>query len=78
MRLKAMSLTVLLCFGVLSMWVEERWAWSLFPVGIFALFGSHAIGTRHRCQAGFALVPLAVAAAWPFVQLALGSSVCGS
>jgi len=35
----AVILVVLLFFGVLTMWVEERWAWSAFQCGVFVLAG---------------------------------------
>ena len=39
----AMALAALLGYAVLTIWVEERWAWSLFQAGIFALAAWRAV-----------------------------------
>ncbi|SPF39124.1 membrane hypothetical protein [Candidatus Sulfopaludibacter sp. SbA4] len=70
----AVALAALLGYAVLTAFVEERWAWSLFQAGIFVLAGWRAVRPA-RFQAHLALAPLAAAGAWPFVQLALGTSV---
>src|SRR5439155_16484253 len=70
-------LAVLLCFAVVSSWVPERWAWSLFQIGIFLLAGWYLIW-RRPLSFRAAYLPLAAAAAWPVVQLAAGQTVnCG-
>jgi hypothetical protein len=70
----AVVLAVLLGYAVLTAFVEERWAWSLFQAGIFVLAGWRAVRPP-RFHAHPALALLAAAAAWPFIQLALGTSV---
>jgi len=70
----AAALAALLGYAVLTIWVEERWGWCLFQAGIFALAAWRAVRPP-RFHARLALAPLAAAAVWPFVQLALGTSV---
>ena len=43
MKGAALGLAVVLFFGTLTLWVEERWAWSLFQAGIFALAAWRAV-----------------------------------
>ena len=74
MRGTHFALASFLWFAVLTIWVDERWAWSLFQIGIFALAGARIL-TRHAVRLDRAAVPLAAAAAWPMLQLALGTSV---
>lgn len=61
--------TALLFYGILTLWIGERWAWSLFQAGIFAL----AIWRGVRLSV--ALIPLGVAVAIPLAQVALGTTV---
>jgi hypothetical protein len=62
-----------LWFGLLTLWVEERWAWSLFEIGIF-LLAAWRFAWRARLPRCAALLPLAGAAAWPWVQLVCGTA----
>lgn len=64
-----MVYAALLFWGVLTIWVQERWAWSMFQTGMFAL----AAWRGFRLSP--ALIPLAAAALWPLLQLALGTTV---
>jgi hypothetical protein len=74
MKRDAFVLPALLLFAVLTLWVEERWAWSLFQIGICSLAAwRFALPCRFPRRA--ALIPLACAALWPWAQLALGTAV---
>jgi hypothetical protein len=64
----------LLFYAILTLWVAERWAWCLFQLGIFLLAGWRLGRARSICLTP-AAATLAVAAAWPLVQLAAGGSV---
>jgi hypothetical protein len=64
----------LLFYAVLTLWVPERWAWSLFQVGVFLLAGWR-VGRARSIRLTTAAAILAVAALWPLVQVAAGSSV---
>ncbi|MBZ5619297.1 MAG: O-antigen ligase family protein [Acidobacteriia bacterium] len=75
MKPAAMALAGLLFYAVLTLSVEERWAWSAFQIGIFALAGWRAM-QPYGFRVPAALAPLALATAWPHIQLALGTSFC--
>ena len=66
----------LLFYATLTLWVPERWAWSLFQVGVFLLAGWR-VGRARSIRPTPAAATLAVAAAWPLVQVAAGGSVEG-
>jgi O-antigen polymerase len=66
--------SVLLFYAVLTLWVPERWAWSLFQVGIFLLAGWR-VGRARSIRLTLVAATLAVAALWPLVQVAAGTSV---
>ena len=69
------SLLVHLVFlGVLTIWVPERWAWSLVQCGVFALAG-WALWHARRFRLAPAAALCCLAALWPLGQLAAGSSV---
>ena len=70
----AAVLACLLGYAVLTLWVEERWAWSLFQMAVFALAAWRVL-RRTRISLDWAAAPLAAAAMWPLLQLAWGSSV---
>ena len=74
----AAALALLLFYGVLTLWVRERWALSLFQagallLGIFWAFG-WGVGCL-RARGSLLLLPLAAATAWGLFQLALRSTV---
>jgi O-antigen ligase len=69
-----MILPALLFYAVLVLWVEERWAWATFQVGIFLLAGIRILRSDRYPPAAPSTL-LASAAAWPFLQLAAGTSV---
>ena len=70
----AALLTALLFYAVLTLWVPERWAWSLFQVGVFLLAGWR-VGRAGAIRLTPAAATLAVAALWPLVQVSAGTSV---
>ena len=70
----AALLAALLFYAVLTLWVPERWAWSLFQVGVFLLAGRR-LGRARSIRLTTAAATLAVAALWPLVQVAAGASV---
>src|SRR5437868_3804841 len=74
MKAFAGGLTALLFFGILTLWVQERWAWSLFQVGIFLLTALR-LARKNSLRFQVAHVPLAAAALWPLLQLAAGQTV---
>jgi O-antigen ligase len=70
-------LALLLAYGLLTLWVQQRWAVACFQLGICALACAWAIGAVwrrvavrwHPALAPFALIPL-----WALLQLATGRS----
>ena len=74
MKGAARGLAALLFFGTLTLWVEERWAWSLFQVGIFLLAGWRLARARWK-QVPVPFWPLAAACCWPFLQVILDRSM---
>jgi hypothetical protein len=74
MKGAAVTLAALLFYGVVTLWVPERWGWCVFQVGVFLLAG-WLLARRHGLLASAALAPLAAAAAWPLAQLATGHTL---
>jgi O-antigen ligase len=74
MKGAALGLAVLLFFGTLTLWVEERAAWSLFQLGVFLLAGWRLVKMRWR-QVPVPFWPLAAACCWPFLQVLLRRSM---
>jgi O-antigen ligase len=77
-RTSTVALGSLLFFGVLTLWVRERWAVSLFQGGSFLLGIAWTVWwARGRCtlRGSFLLFPFAGAAAWGLLQLALQTTV---
>jgi O-antigen ligase len=72
------ALVSLLFFGVLALWVRERWAVSLFQAGTYLLGMACAwwwVRGRlqlHRC---YLCLPFIGAVVWGLLQLAIGSTV---
>jgi hypothetical protein len=60
MKGAALGLAILLFFGTLTLWVEERLAWSLFQLGAFLLAGWRLVKMRWR-QVPVPFWPLAAA-----------------
>ncbi len=74
MKRDALILAALLLFAVLTLWVEGRWAWSLFQIGVCGLAAWRFVRPL-RFPRQTVLIPLACAAVWPWVQLASGTAV---
>jgi O-antigen ligase len=74
MKGAASGLAALLFFGTLTLWVEERWAWSLFQIGVFLLAGLRLVKVGWK-QVPVSFWPLAAACCWPFLQVLLGRSI---
>jgi O-antigen ligase len=72
------ALALLLFFGVLTLWVKERWALSLLQAGAFLIgmtwVAGWAIGWL-PLRRSFLLIPFGVASAWALLQLWLGTTV---
>jgi len=71
-------MALLLSYAILTVWIEERWAWSLFQLAIFAAATGWAARQLFRPSrvAGCPwLVPLCAAPAWGLLQLALHTTV---
>jgi O-antigen ligase len=71
---EAVALAIFLLYAILTLWVEQRWAWNCFQVAIFAL-ASRQFAWRKSLPHHPALVPLAGAVLWAAAQLRLGVSV---
>ena len=73
-----MALAAVLCFGILTLWVEARWALTVFQVALFGLAAA-SIVKRLRSQRPIGLHPvgllLAVAALWGLIQVIAGQTV---
>ncbi len=76
-RIAAVALASLLFFGVLTLWVRERWALSLFQAGTYLLGIAWTVRwVRGRCTLyGSFLLVLAGAAGWGLLQLLLRTTV---
>lgn len=64
----------LLAWGVVSLWIEARWAWAAVQVGIFALAAWRVLA-RSPWDLPRAAVPLAAAALWPLLQVIARTTV---
>ena len=64
----------LLFYAALTLWVPERWAWSLFQVGVF-LLAAWRVSRARSLRPTPAAATLAMAALWPVMQAAVGGSV---
>jgi O-antigen ligase len=73
----ALLLACLLFFGVMTLWVPERWAWSAFQLGIFLLAAWRLCrpGRILPARAAAAGAVGALAVLWPGLQLAAGATV---
>ena len=74
----AAVLAVLLSFAILTIWIDERWAWSVVQC---AAFGGGAVWVMRQFRRPSAvrlswwLAPLAAAPAWGLLQLATGHTI---
>jgi len=74
----ALGMALLLSYAVLTLWIDERWAWSLFQLAVFAAAAGWAVRQSWRPSAIAAsvwLVPLCAAPAWGLLQLVLHQTV---
>ena len=72
------ALALLLFYGVLTLWVRERWALGLLQAGAFllAIFWTAGWAFRRLCLRGsYLLLPLAGVLAWGLFQLLLRTTV---
>ena len=69
-----MTLLTLLCYAVVLIWMEERWTWAVFQIGIFAAAGARIV-RRDRWSLPAPVAILACAAVWPLIQLTAGTTV---
>jgi O-antigen ligase len=63
-----------LTIGLLTLWVEGRWAWSFVQLGILVVAGRHLLLARPVRPAAY-MAPLAFASVWPLLQLAAETTV---
>ncbi len=63
-----------LMWGILTIWVQGWWAWSLFQIGIF-LLAAWRVAKAPNFRPTPIAAALAAAAAWPLVQLAANRTV---
>jgi O-antigen ligase len=78
LRRSAAVLALLLFFGVLTLWVPERWALSLFQAGTFLLGIVWAARWALRpfpLRGSFLLIPFGGALVWGLLQLLLQTTV---
>jgi O-antigen ligase len=61
-------------FGLLTLWVAERWAWSLVQLGIF-LVAAWSVWSARRFHISAPAVVCTLAALWPLAQLAANTTV---
>lgn len=74
----AAALMALLCCGILTLWVPERWALAVYQAGAFllaALWMARFAARPFPLHFSPALVPLAGVVLWGFIQLALRNTV---
>jgi len=72
------ALLLLLCFGILTLWINEFWALGVFQFGVFSLGFAWSIAAatgRRVLRLPRILLPLGAAAAWPLAQLAAGRTM---
>jgi len=72
------ALLALLCFGILTLWIGDFWALGVFQLGVFflGLVWSLASARGYRAlRLPFVLAPMAAAAAWPLLQLAVDQTI---
>ena len=73
-----MILFLLIAGALLTAWVPQRWAVSLFQIGVFVLAAAFAVRLSFRAapvRIAFPCFTLAAALAWCLIQLACGLTV---
>jgi hypothetical protein len=72
------ALAVLLSYAVLTIWIDERWAWSLAQFAVFVSIAVWAAGQLRRpspVRGSLWLAPLCAAPVWGLLQLATHRTV---
>ena len=72
------ALAGLLFFSILTIWVPQRWAVSVFQTGVFALgvgWAVRMVWRPYSLKSSFLLLPLGGAFLWGLLQLATGQTV---
>jgi len=76
-RIRQWAYILLLYFGIMTLWIRNRWALSLFQAGLFLLALVWLLDwgrERARGRFSFVILPPAAATAWGLLQLALGTT----
>lgn len=71
-------LALLLSYAILTIWIEERWAWALAQAAVFVAIAVWAAGQLRRpspVRGSWWLAPLSAATLWGLLQLATGHTV---
>ncbi|HVN05620.1 MAG TPA: O-antigen ligase family protein [Bryobacteraceae bacterium] len=74
----ALAFALLLAFAILTIWVDERWAWSLVQCAAFAaaaVWAMRQLWKPSPIRLSLWLVPLAAAPLWGLLQLASGNTI---
>jgi hypothetical protein len=72
------ALAGLLFFSILTIWIPDRWAVSVFQTGVFALgvgWAVRMVWRPYSLKSSFLLLPLGGAFLWGLLQLATGQTV---
>ena len=72
------ALAVLLSYAVLTIWIDQRWAWGAAQCAVFASLAAWAAGQLRRpspVRGSLWLAPLSAAPAWGLLQLATHRTV---
>jgi hypothetical protein len=72
------ALAALLSYAILTIWIDQRWAWGLVQCAVFVSVGGWAAGQlRHASpvRGSLWLAPLCAAPAWGLLQLAAQRTV---
>ena len=72
------ALAVLLSYALLTIWIDESWAWGLAQSAVFIFLAGWAAGLLRRpspVRGSLWLLPLSAAPVWGLVQLATHRTV---
>ena len=72
------TLALLLSYAILTIWIEDRWAWALLQAAVFVSIGVWAAGQLRRpspVRGSLWLAPLCAATLWGLLQLATHRTV---
>jgi len=65
----AVPLFALLLYGIATLWINDRLAWCIFQLGVFALTAWTLVSAR-RLRLPASAIPIICAALWPWLQIA--------